>query len=148
VAHGGRGRVATVALSLGEAAATMLLLPQRPPMLMPMLMTWVHMLRYDAMIEGTLLLVMICLGLGVLATVIFVSGRRYLRRGAAVLGFAVVCGAAGCGAGDQPDEVWGEVAEGPRPLIYPRAIARDPASGDFYVVDRAADPALDPSGRF
>lgn len=43
-------------LCLTEVPATMLLSPQNPQPLVPLLMTWVHMQRYDAMIEGTLLL--------------------------------------------------------------------------------------------
>jgi ABC-type Fe3+ transport system permease subunit len=43
-------------LCMGEVPATVLLSPQRPPLLTPLLMTWVHMQRYDPMIQASLLL--------------------------------------------------------------------------------------------
>jgi ABC-type Fe3+ transport system permease subunit len=43
-------------LSLSEVPATVLLAPQRPQVLVPMLMTWVHLQRSDVMIEASLLL--------------------------------------------------------------------------------------------
>ncbi len=46
----------TMALSLGEVPATMLLAPQNPPLLTPLLMTWAHNQRYDPMLQGSLLL--------------------------------------------------------------------------------------------
>lgn len=44
------------ALSMTEVAATVLLQPQNPRVLTPMLMSWVHMARYDPMIEASLLM--------------------------------------------------------------------------------------------
>src|SRR5690606_14980355 len=48
--------VLVMLLSITETAAVALLLPQRPPMLMPLLLGWVHMQRYDPMIESSLML--------------------------------------------------------------------------------------------
>jgi ABC-type Fe3+ transport system permease subunit len=44
------------ALSMTEVPATVLLQPQNPQVLTPMLMTWVHIIRYDPMIEASLLM--------------------------------------------------------------------------------------------
>jgi iron(III) transport system permease protein len=44
------------ALSLTEVPATVLLMPQHPQVLTPTLMTWVHMVRYDSMIQASLLM--------------------------------------------------------------------------------------------
>ncbi|MDW8262128.1 MAG: hypothetical protein RMJ35_06350 [Phycisphaerales bacterium] len=67
-------------LSLTEVAATMLVAPQRPQPIVPMLMSWVHLQRYDAMIEGTLLLsgVVMIMALAVVAMA-WLASRR-LRR--------------------------------------------------------------------
>jgi ABC-type Fe3+ transport system permease subunit len=46
------------ALSLTEVPATVLLFPQNPQVLTPMLMTWVHMARFDPMIEASLLMML------------------------------------------------------------------------------------------
>ena len=43
-------------LSLSEVPATVLIAPSHPQVLTPMLMTWLHMLRYDDMIEVSLLM--------------------------------------------------------------------------------------------
>ena len=50
------------ALSLTEVPATVLLFPQNPQVLTPTLMTWVHMARFDPMIEASLLLMLAVLG--------------------------------------------------------------------------------------
>ena len=63
-------------LSLTEVAATVLLSPQNPQPLVPMLLQWVHLQRYDAMIEGTLLLSCVVSCLAVLAVVLGAFGRR------------------------------------------------------------------------
>ena len=54
-------------LSLREVPMTTLLAPQRPPMFVPMLMTWVHKLRDDDMIEGSLLLMITVLLIATIA---------------------------------------------------------------------------------
>lgn len=50
------GALLAGALSLTEVPATVLLQPSNPQVLTPMLMTWVHMTRYDPMIEASLLM--------------------------------------------------------------------------------------------
>ncbi len=69
-------------LSMTEVAATVLLSPQNPQPLVPMLLGWVHLQRYDAMIEGTLLL---C-GVVVLAAAAIVGVAWLARRSSIALG--------------------------------------------------------------
>ncbi len=52
------GALLVGALSLTEVPATVLLFPQNPQVLTPLLMTWVHMARFDPMIEASLLMMM------------------------------------------------------------------------------------------
>src|SRR5947208_10409665 len=47
--------VLVMILALGEVSATVLLAPERPPMIVPLLVQWVHLLRSDDMIEGSLM---------------------------------------------------------------------------------------------
>lgn len=66
-------------LAMTEVPANLILSPQNPPMITPMMMTWVHMLRYDDMLVASLLLTTLTLGLGgVAAAVIWgvVTARR------------------------------------------------------------------------
>ena len=49
------------ALSMTEVPATVLIFPQNPQVLTPMLMTWVHMARFDPMIEASLMMMAIVL---------------------------------------------------------------------------------------
>jgi ABC-type Fe3+ transport system permease subunit/sugar lactone lactonase YvrE len=72
--------VCVTILSLSEVAATVLIAPQRPQVLVPMLMTWVHMLRYDAMIEASLMMVVMVIVLGAVAIVLIRIGRRFAPR--------------------------------------------------------------------
>jgi iron(III) transport system permease protein len=62
-------------LALGEVPATVLLAPQRPPTLIPLLMTWVHMQRYDPMIQVSLLLAGVLLLGGMVATGLLLGAR-------------------------------------------------------------------------
>jgi ABC-type Fe3+ transport system permease subunit len=71
--------LAVAILSMTEVSATVLLSPQRPQSLIPTLMQWVHMLRYDNMLEGSLLLVGIVFGLGLFAVALMRLGRRIVR---------------------------------------------------------------------
>lgn len=52
-------------LAMGEVPATMLVAPPSPELLTPLLMTWVHLQRYDPMIQASLLLVGLSLGAAV-----------------------------------------------------------------------------------
>jgi ABC-type Fe3+ transport system permease subunit len=63
-------------LSLTEVPATVLLSPQHPQPLIPMLMTWVHMQRYDSMIEASLLLCGIVVLLGAVVVALCWIGRQ------------------------------------------------------------------------
>lgn len=64
------------ALSMTEVPATVLLSPQRPQLLVPLLVTWVHMLRYDPMIQASLLMMGLVVGPGVVAVGLLGWGRR------------------------------------------------------------------------
>jgi ABC-type Fe3+ transport system permease subunit len=55
-------------LSLTEVPATVLAAPHRPPQIVPMLMTWVHTLESDPMIEASLLLASVVTCLSLVAT--------------------------------------------------------------------------------
>ncbi len=68
------------ALSLTEVPATVLLMPQKPQVLTPTLMTWVHMARYDSMIEASLLMMAVVIVPAVSAVLLTYVGRRVLRR--------------------------------------------------------------------
>jgi ABC-type Fe3+ transport system permease subunit len=59
------------ALSLTEVPATVLLFPQNPQVLTPMLMTWVHMARFDPMIQASLLMMIAVLVPALLALALF-----------------------------------------------------------------------------
>jgi ABC-type Fe3+ transport system permease subunit len=69
------------ALSLTEVPATVLIMPQQPQVLTPLLMTWVHTARYDPMIEASLLMMAMVLIPGVAAVVLTTIGARIARRG-------------------------------------------------------------------
>ncbi|HEV2293584.1 MAG TPA: hypothetical protein VGR35_06995 [Tepidisphaeraceae bacterium] len=158
----GASAVLVAILSLTEVPATVLLAPQRPPMLTPLLMTWVHMLRYDAMIEGSLLLVGIVFALTLVALAMTWLGLRAwrttlepapVRRPRALRagrGFDVVRSClvvmtlaslftlSGCGDASRPDAIWCEPGRTPVQLVYPRAIGYDSKRDTFFVIDRLA----------
>lgn len=68
------------ALSLTEVPATVLLMPQRPQVLTPTLMTWVHMSRFDPMIEASLLMMAAVLLPALAGVALTGLGLRALRR--------------------------------------------------------------------
>jgi len=72
----GAGAALVMILSLSEVPATVLLAPQRPQVLVPMLMTWVHLQRSDVMIEASLLLGLMVVALAVVAMVLVRVGWR------------------------------------------------------------------------
>ncbi len=74
------GALLVGALSLTEVPATVLLMPQNPQVLTPILMTWVHMVRYDPMIEASLLMMGTVLVPAVAAILLTSFGLRVLRR--------------------------------------------------------------------
>ena len=129
--------VLIMALSLTEVPATILLSPQRPPMLTPMLMTWVHMLRYDSMIEASLLLMATVAGLGLIVALLvamFMRSRSWTKFTAIALTMLIVVG---CDH-SQPKAIWCETGTGPAQVVYPRAIAYKDSDDTFFVIDRMA----------
>ena len=147
--------VLVMVLGLTEVPATLLISPQRPPMLTPMLMTWVHMLRYDAMIEASLLLMTVAAVLGgVVALLValairgFHPGLKANRAAGAVLLAAAALTMVGCGDATKPEAIWCETGTGPSQVVYPRAIAYRPQDNSFFVIDRMARVQhLDRAGR-
>jgi len=120
-------------------------------MLTPLMMTWVHMLRYDAMIEASLLLMSVVAVLGIVAAGLLTISMR--RRGwrmddgrwrkAAVailypLSFILVLISGGCSDHKEPKAVWCETGTGPAQVVYPRAIAYSASDDTFFVIDRMA----------
>jgi ABC-type Fe3+ transport system permease subunit len=67
------------ALALTEVPATVLLSPQRPQPIVPLLMGWIHLQRYDAMIEGTLLLCALVLLAGAAFALLGLTAMRAAR---------------------------------------------------------------------
>jgi DNA-binding beta-propeller fold protein YncE len=62
---------------------------------------------------------------------------------------ALAAALAGCGRSSAPEAVWQPGPDGPRDLIYPRAIAYAPQADEFFVIDRMARiQRLDNRGRF
>lgn len=138
--------VLVMALSLTEVPAAILLSPQRPPMLTPMLMTWVHMLRYDAMIEASLLLMSIVALLGAaVAALVWAQGKRRNEKGKTLaslaffvfLPYSLFVLSTGCDH-SQPKAIWLDTGTAPGQVVYPRAIAYKPQDDTFFVVDRMA----------
>ena len=73
------GGLVVGALSLTEVPATVLLMPQEPQVLTPTLMTWLHMSRYDAMIEASLLMMGMVLIPAIAAVILSGIGASVLR---------------------------------------------------------------------
>lgn len=130
-------------LSLTEVGATVLISPQRPQLLVPVLMTWVHMLRFDDMLEGSLFLAVIVVALGAGVVLLIWAGRRLtatLRRPAisAVISLPLLLTFTGCGDPKEPDAVWMETGLEPGQTTYPRGITYHKDLDCFFVVDRSA----------
>ena len=147
-------------LSLTEVPATVLISPLRPQPLVPLLMGWVHMLRYDDMIQGSLLLMGMAFVVSLLAAGLIALGLR-IRRGLGVRHGAGRAAAAwllapglgllfltGCSDPAEPDAIWLETGTGPGQVVYPRAITYSPRDDSFFIVDRLARiQHLDADGR-
>ncbi|HEY7119428.1 MAG TPA: 6-bladed beta-propeller [Tepidisphaeraceae bacterium] len=146
--------VLVMLLSMTEVPATILLNPLRPQMFVPQLMTWVHTLRSDDMLEGALLLAgMVVVLAGVVVGLGWMARRRWRAplRGAAKLGVVVLVayGVGGCSKSSKPDEVWLETGAGEGQVVYPRGICYSKTDDSYFVVDRLARiQHLDRNGKF
>jgi ABC-type Fe3+ transport system permease subunit/DNA-binding beta-propeller fold protein YncE len=148
--------VLVVILSMTEVSATVLLSPQRPQMLVPLLMTWVHLLRSDDMLEGSLLLMAVVLVLGIgfvmliwLATKIAGTLRRTASARNVVALVVLALPITGCDDGAAPEAIWCETGVDKEQLVYPRAITYSPPDDSFFVIDRMARVQhLDRNGRW
>ncbi|MGE5611910.1 MAG: 6-bladed beta-propeller, partial [Bacillota bacterium] len=135
--------VLVLLMSMTEVPATVLLSPQRPQMLVPMLMTWVHNLRYDDMLEASLLIMGLVFVLGSAFLVLSWLGiqlgpaiRRLSSRNAVLA--CVLLLLVGCEKGTQPQAVWCETGTGPAQVVYPRGLCYSKFDDTFYIVDRMA----------
>jgi ABC-type Fe3+ transport system permease subunit/sugar lactone lactonase YvrE len=153
-------------LTLTEVPAMVLLQPQRPPALVPWLVTWVHQQRSDVMIQGSLLLLAMVMGLSAIVLLLAWLATRRLDRHrarrqrmrdeavATVRNLSVALVAmlllAGCGGGGaRPDAIWCETGTGKGQVVYPRAIAYSPSDNTFFICDRLARiQQLDARGQF
>ena len=63
-----------------EVPATVLLMPQNPQVLTPTMMAWVHMARYDPMIQACLLMSSVILVPAVVSVLLISMGARVLKR--------------------------------------------------------------------
>jgi ABC-type sulfate transport system permease component len=151
------GALLVGALSLTEVPATVLLFPQNPQVLTPLLMTWVHMARFDPMIEASLLMMISVLAPVAVALGLIALGRRVgAWRGApaeaapgepprrirlhgvvGLVALALVAGTSGCSR-STPEKIWCESGTGPGQVVYPRGITHDRFDDSFFVVDRMA----------
>ncbi len=127
-----------MALSLVEVPATVLISPQRPQMLTPLMMTWVHMLRYDSMIEASLLLMTTVAALAILAAALFAFASTRLRLRGALAASLLLLLTPGCDRTSKPQSIWLTTGTGPDQTVYPRAITYSPTDDTFFVIDRVA----------
>jgi sugar lactone lactonase YvrE/ABC-type maltose transport system permease subunit len=144
--------VLVMLLSMTEVPATVLLNPLRPSVFVPQLMTWVHTLRNDDMLEGSLLLAaIVALLASVVAAGFLLTGRRAPLRVAAKRGLVIALALmlVGCSGDEKPEAVWLETGAGEGQVVYPRAICYSKADDSYFVVDRLARiQHLDHSGKF
>ncbi|HEX2971750.1 MAG TPA: hypothetical protein VHP11_05425, partial [Tepidisphaeraceae bacterium] len=137
------GAVLVLLMSMTEVPATVLLSPQRPQMLVPMLMTWVHNLRYDDMLEASLLLMGLVFMMG---SVFLILGWLGVKLGPALRRFSsrslllgcVLLLLIGCEKGTQPEAVWCETGTGQAQVVYPRGLCYSKFDDTYYIVDRMA----------
>jgi len=167
----GASALFVAALSLSEVPATVLLAPQQPQMLVPLMMTWVHMLRSDPMIEASLMTAGMVVAIGTVAICLFLIGARansqlakHSSQKSSKSGtfkfqswcLFVTCGLcfvslsiSGCGSRSTPREVWLDTGTAPGQVVYPRGICYSATDDTFFIVDRAAHiQHLDHTGKF
>jgi ABC-type Fe3+ transport system permease subunit/DNA-binding beta-propeller fold protein YncE len=167
------GALLLAALSLSEVPATVLLAPQRPQLLTPLMMTWVHMRRDDAMIEASLLTAGMVLMLGCVAVGLAALGRRVVSVGKGQMSvkagadrsppasrapaniclltfaFCLLTSQSACDPIESPDEVWLDTGIAAGQVVYPRAIAYSPKDNTFFICDRTAHVQhIDSRGRY
>jgi DNA-binding beta-propeller fold protein YncE/ABC-type Fe3+ transport system permease subunit len=150
------GALLVGALSLTEVPATVLLFPQHPQVLTPTLMTWVHMARFDSMIEASLLMMLTVLipaaaALALLAVSLRLARLRLGMRAATMaVGLLVLLAGVGCDRGSStPDAIWLDTGTGPGQVVYPRGLAYSPLDDTIFLVDRMARVQhLDRDGHF
>lgn len=143
--------VFVMVLSLTEVPATVLLASPRPPMLIPLLMTWVHMLRYDDMIVASLLMMTLASGLGLIALALLGVAHLKIGRPTSRSALFLLCLLLlpGCSKSSAPEAIWCDTGVGPAQVVYPRAITYSPTDGTFFVVDRMARVQhLDARGKY
>ena len=140
-------------LSMAEVPATVLLNPLRPQVFVPQLMTWVHTLRSDDMLEGSLLLagIVAVLAVTVVGLGMVARGRRaplwVAAKRVSILLLALLL--VGCDGSSKPDAVWLETGAGEGQVVYPRGICYSKGDDSYYVVDRLARiQHLDHDGKF
>jgi ABC-type Fe3+ transport system permease subunit len=134
------------ALSMTEVPASVLLTSGQT--LVPLLMTWVHTLRFDPMVQVSLVLIAMSIGIGVLVVGLFALTRLKLSRSTIVsrsvvagLLLAVTLNQFGCdkqATTKQPEAIWLSIGRAPGEVVYPRALAYDAKNDWLYVVDRNA----------
>ena len=149
----GASAVLVAVLSLTEVPATVLISPLRPQPIIPMLMTWVHMQRYDDMLEGSLLLMGIVVLFALVVTGLVAFGLRIgarsqqpeARSGMPTGRFFFWLLAPGswlllpgCGDPNAPEAIWLRTGAGPGQVVYPRCVDYSPKDDSFFVVDRLA----------
>lgn len=129
-------------LSLTEVPATVLISPLRPQPMIPMLMGWVHMVRYDDMIEGSLLLMGMALVVAMVAAMLIAIGIRWLKRPSLrVVAFLILPSVlllSGCSDPTQPEAIWLETGTAEGQVVYPRAISYDAKDNTYFIIDRMA----------
>jgi len=142
-------------LAMTEVSATILLNPVRPKMFVSELMTWVHTLRSDDMLEGSLLLATIVIALSLIGIVLVAILRKRWMGGAAgrvsrlLIGGLLILQLTGCKKSAEPEAIWLETGAGEGQVVYPRAVCYDKSDDSFYVCDRLARiQHLDKSGKF
>jgi ABC-type Fe3+ transport system permease subunit/DNA-binding beta-propeller fold protein YncE len=143
--------VLVMLLAMTEVPATIILFPLRPPVLTPQLMTWVHTLRSDDMLEGALLLagLVILLALAMAGLGMLARGRRVVTTAKTLAVLLLGIWLAGCDRPGSPKAIWLETGAGEGEVVYPRAICYSPADDSYYIADRMARiQHLDHNGKF
>lgn len=126
-------------LSITEVSTTVMVSPQKPQPLMPMLMSWVHYLRNNEMMLASLLLMGVVAVLMAGAIGLLTLGKKMLRRtgwmGVLIL---MVVFTPGCKDHSKPAAIWMSTGMAQGQLVYPRGIAYSKTDRCYFVIDRSA----------